>query len=202
MKYAIFTKFTKIFIILVSFFTSFVIFEEIFAHYHKYNHYAQIFSFIRNSFYGTHIETDNFAIDIGKTEWFFLRGNDMVTFGGNYVYTNEILSANLSKVSKKLYGEVPADMLFSDDKGFFPIVKLEKITDKTYKFFYILDVSCNKSYKQINDWDATIYDCKTEYDNVPKRYITYKNEVFILLFYIDIFQSQYDKFFEGVRLKE
>jgi hypothetical protein len=203
MKHIKFLKIIRTLTAAMIFLACFIIFEEIFAYYNKYSHYTKIFYFIWNSFHKTHIKTDNFEINIDKLEWFFLKESDTIAFLGNIIYANETLSTSLSKAMEKKYTKAfYVDTYFSKDKGFFPMIKLEKLTNKTYRILELLDTYCNKSYGQINDWNATVYDCKTEYDDVPKRYVIYKNEAFILPFYIDLFQSQYDKFFEGVRLKE
>ncbi|MDR1007768.1 MAG: hypothetical protein LBL65_04290 [Campylobacteraceae bacterium] len=76
-----------------------------------------------------------------------------------------------------------------------------------------LEIFCDefleKTTQKINNWEAEVYSCITKSRNdLLDKHIMYKGEVFYIYYYLhdvntfNIFQSQYDKFFEGVRLKD
>jgi hypothetical protein len=200
MRYPRLFKIFKICIAIVIIFVSFIVFEEIFTSWNKYNHYSKILHFIWNNFHETYAETDNFKVDINKADW-HIEQDGKIAFVGTLVYLDKNLGMDLSELHKLWFGKpFYVDALFTKDKGFYPIILATKITEN--ELLKLSNFDCNKSYKQINDWNATIYDFTTKYTNIPIRYVIYKDELFDLIPYIDEFKPQYDKFFEGVWLKE
>jgi hypothetical protein len=144
--------------------------------------------FYVNLFRQTDFETKNFIIDLPKFYW-----------AGNYMEDNN---------SEQLFFFGVATSAENSKKGIFPRMYLFN-SDNVNRHILRLETSCDKSLekttKKINNWEADIYTCIGKNDSLD-TYIIYKDEVFHYYYSYDKnvfenFQKQYDKFFEGVRLK-
>ncbi|MDR2151517.1 MAG: hypothetical protein LBO72_01740 [Helicobacteraceae bacterium] len=127
----------------------------------------------------THIETENFIIEVPKFSW-RKYSKDQNSFRG-------------------LYGK-------ADDLRGIPLVAHVDLSDSNCSLEIIFPALCKTDPKYfvetINGWKAEIYECEDkEYDDYPTRFIKYKCESFWLSPYLEFLKPQYDEFFEGVRLK-
>jgi hypothetical protein len=147
-----------------------------------------------NIFYQSKFETKHFIIDLPKFYWIgkYREDNSLPFFMGISI-----------DFSKNVFFR--GSTLFDDEKyTVLPIIVFDNFSDISLEALTALcDKSFVKSTQKINNWEAVIYDCLTTgYEHSRARYYIYKDEVFHTYTYIDAFKSQYDKFFEGVRLKE
>jgi hypothetical protein len=153
-----------------------------------------MFNFGWNMIRQSTFETENFIIDLPKFHWFgqYRRNSTLPFFMG--------ISIDLSK---NVFFK--GSTLFDDKKyTVSPIIVFDDLNENSLKAIEtICDVSFAKSTQKINNFEMDIYDCLTAgYESNPARYYVYKNEVFHTYTFIDAFKPQYDKFFEGVWLKE
>jgi hypothetical protein len=127
----------------------------------------------------THIETENFVIEIPKFSW-RKYSKDHNYFIGLYEETDNLRGTPwMSHID------------LSDDNCSLEIV-FPALCKTDPKYFI----------KSINGWEAEIYECEDkEDDNYSRRFIKYKCEFFWLSPYAEFLKPQYDEFFEGVRLK-
>jgi hypothetical protein len=145
-----------------------------------------------NLFRQTHFETKNFIIDVPKFHWV---GNDRQD-------NVSILFVGLPMTIEGL------------EKKISPMIDLHKLNDvgisiRLESLGMFCDESFEKTMQKINDWEAEVYICTTKSKaDLMIRHIMYKDEAFHMFYYVqdknvfENFQKQYDKFFEGVRLKE
>ncbi|MDR1008615.1 MAG: hypothetical protein LBL65_08705 [Campylobacteraceae bacterium] len=161
--------------------------------------------FQQNIFQQTKFETKNFIIDVPKFHWI-----------GKYKDNNSSgqlffigIPVDLSKNS--LFNSSFFSHFFGNkDYTVLPIMVLDNFTDDTLEALKIYcDESLEKTTQKINNWEAEVYSCVTKSrSDLVDKHIVYKGEDFYTFYYsydVDIFnnfQSQYNKFFEGVRLKE
>jgi hypothetical protein len=144
--------------------------------------------FYANLFRQTRFETQNFIIYLPKFHW-----------AGQYMDNN----------SEQLFFFGLATSTENSKKGIFPrmyVFDADNISMRLESLKISCDKSLEKSTQKINNWEADIYICTTKSDFLDK-YIIYKDEVFHYYYSHDIntfnnFQSQYDKFFENVKLKQ
>ncbi|MDR1007765.1 MAG: hypothetical protein LBL65_04275 [Campylobacteraceae bacterium] len=151
----------------------------------KYSGYsldAYIFNFYWNIIHKTNIETKYFVIDLARFNWILIKEkDDELFFGGVTVFIN-----------KDDEDRVLPTLIFDN---FY-----EGMLDAWEK---MCGISFTKSTKIINGWDAEVYDCiDVKNPDIPSQMIVYKDEAFYIYTYIDAFKPQYDKFFEGVKLRE
>ncbi|MDR0407878.1 MAG: hypothetical protein LBH45_03000 [Campylobacteraceae bacterium] len=146
--------------------------------------------FYANLLRQTHFGTKNFIVDLPKFYWV-----------GQYMYDD---AGELSFFGLPLSIE-------NSKKGIFPMIYLftsSDINDRLEALKISCDKSLEKSTQKINNWEADVYTCIKRENDTLDKYIVYKDEVFHFYYYshnislFNNFQSQYDKFFEGVRLKE
>ena len=145
-------------------------------------------NFYWNIVHKTYLETQNFIINVPLLYW-GMHTNDNGTelyFAGNLVEVKDINEKIIPTVD--LYS-------FNDDY----LNNLEKFCNRTFKQ---IDIT-------INNVEFEAYSCQSSSDYlVVNHYLIYKNEVFVIYNYthdinaFNAFQSQYDKFFQGVKLKE
>jgi hypothetical protein len=138
--------------------------------------------------YQSKFETKHFIINLPKFYWIgkISKNNNKPFFAGIPIANNGF--------KKEIFPEVH---LFDFDN----------ITLKALEIF--CDKSLEKSTQKINNWEAEIYTCITKSrSDLMDKHIVYKDEVFHIFYYthdinaFENFQKEYDKFFEGVRLKE
>jgi hypothetical protein len=158
--------------------------------------------FSNNIFRQSKFETKNFIIDVPKFHWIGqYRDDNLLFFVG--------IPVDLSK--SLLFNNSFFFHFFNNEEyTVLPMIILDNFTDNTLEALKIYcDESLEKATQKINNWEAEIYSCITKSRNdLVDKHVVYKGEDFYFSYYlddIDIFnniQSQYDKFFEGVRLKE
>jgi hypothetical protein len=174
------SKLFQIFIFIVLMIICEIIFSKIYKYYNGYSYETFIVNFISNFSKNTTVETKNFIINVSRFHWGISdssQTNKDLWFTKFFIFERDVtaLIIILGKFDQK---------------------KFENLEKEC-------DINFSKTTKTINDWEADIYDCVSSIqNNLSQRYIVYNGEYFFLTVYSDIFQPQYDKFFEGVRLKE
>jgi hypothetical protein len=127
----------------------------------------------------THIETDNFIIEVPKFSW-YKRSKDQNYFIG--------LSEEIN------------------NSRYLPSIGHVDLSDSNCSLDIVFPVLCKTPPRYfeetINSWEAEIYECQSKEDNnKTERFIKYKCECFWLSD-LDILRPQYDTFFKGVLLKD
>jgi hypothetical protein len=143
-----------------------------------------LYRFIFNLFRITHIETAYFTIDISKFQWLSLNNSEnknnlkLFWFAGYYINPKT-----------------------KEEDVFTVNINIEK---HKYNIDYLKRVCNFISNEAISNFVLEMYDCNEVISdkNIIERYAFYKDEYFVFSPYLDEFKPQYDKFFEGVRLKE
>ena len=149
----------------------------------RYAFGASAHIYFKNTFNQSKFETDNFIIDLPKAHWLSYK---------NSAYR---------------YHGIP--VRFSNG-AMFPYVYIWKYDneEEAKKSEFSVNEKLCKTFEQqpnkkINNFEVEVYDCADEEDDLWLRVYFYKNEVFHLIYYhIENFRHQFDKFFEGVWLKE
>jgi hypothetical protein len=196
-------KIIGVIIIVIS--VSSIVFLEVCMRINGYYYDHKLFNFVWNIFYETEIETKYFRIDVPKFDWISHKkvDNNQMSFMGTYIYLSNKYSTDLLDKQEFVY-KTTIYIKSMGLKGFAPVIIIKDFNDNLInEWTKICDVSLIKSTQKISNFELEAYDCIGEnFKNIPSRYIVYKEIYFDIDLYIDIFQSQYDKFFEGVRLKE
>jgi hypothetical protein len=106
------------------------------------------------------------------------RTDDYISFKGNDIKTNDRFYPNTA-----------------------PFVGVSNLSDIS-AFVVVLESKCDKSIQTINGFEIEAYDCEELNSDIVSRSLVYKNEIIHIQSIGDNFKPQYDKFFEGVRLKK
>jgi hypothetical protein len=131
-------------------------------------------------------KTENFIIDVPTFGWLGKKDNNKIYFIGIPICLDGL-------TCKK---ETTPRIVF---ESFFNDAEVDALKNE------ICDKALNKTTKTINNVEADIYECESSNIKCPfAKLIIYKNESFLIYRqeYDDILQSQYDKFFQGVKLKQ
>ncbi|MFV0481086.1 MAG: hypothetical protein ACK5LP_03805 [Campylobacteraceae bacterium] len=141
--------------------------------------------YIKNMFGVSKFETDNFIIDLPKIHWI------------SYKNQNSSFIGQLTNLGKNVY--------------MYPEVYIMKFKNNSEAKRFVIEL-CEKKDDEliqqqnqtINNFEVEVYECRDRDINADwaVRNYLYKNEYFTLIPYIEEFKPQYDKFFEGVRLKD
>ncbi|MDR0580273.1 MAG: hypothetical protein LBG21_06690 [Campylobacteraceae bacterium] len=148
-----------------------------------------ISNFIKNMIKKSKFETEYFIIDLPKFHWTFHANSTdnrsmLPFFGVIEIIDNEIYTLPGITVIGSLKVDNARDIVLNYNKE-------------------TCDVFEAKSNQFINNFEVETYDCiDITHQITIMRLFVYKDEFFALIPYLDIFKPQYDKFFEGVRLKE
>jgi hypothetical protein len=129
----------------------------------------------------THFETKHFIIDVPKWHW-----------AGRYAVDN-----------KPVFFRVEEETCCTEDNALVIYFNdfINDITTEEWKQY--CDKSIEKSTQKVANGEIDKYICKTSRDDIVTIGFFYKKEVFYsYICNVNDFQSQYEKFFEGVKLKQ
>jgi hypothetical protein len=170
-------------IIAITFISS-ITFSMVFIDKNGYD-FGYYFSNLRWNFtHKTKFETRNLIVEVPKLYWINHLDGDITSFSG---IPSRIYSYNTCEIMPNISIVMPIEG--ADNTTAF----LEKMIYNICKEEYTSNSTHTIDNKTISD----IYDC------YPVRVIKLDDEIVALDFYhIDALRWQYDKFFEGVRLKE
>jgi hypothetical protein len=182
-----------------------IVVSEICMHINGYYYFDKLFNFSWNIFHQTEMEIKYFKISVPKYDWLSYKKPDMnkFVFRGTNAYVSNDYHADLLGKVQFLY-KAPIHSDWFGTKGIPPMLIIknfdECLIDEWVKMCDILFV---KLTQKIGNSELEAYDCvSSDFKNIPSRFVVYKHIYFDLDLYIDPFKHQYDKFFEGVRLKE
>jgi hypothetical protein len=177
--------FRKTLIVLCIIFIIYFIFCVVFFIFNGHYWQQNIYNLKWNISNQSKFETKNFIIDLPELHWVGkAKKNGDIYFFGTLKYFNIFDSESNSSMPSLIFHDFNENMI--------------DILQN-----HVCNVSFNKSIGKINNFEVDIYDCESsKMECSPSKFIIYKNEGFFIYEYNDIFKPQYDKFFEGVRLKE
>jgi hypothetical protein len=183
-----------------------IISREIYMYIKGYYYDYKLLNFVWNIFYETERDTKYFRIDVSKFDWLSATKPDINKhiFLGTHIFVEKEKMDILMKKIEFLY-ETPFKTIWHMNKrGIQPMITIENFDGYTIdELIKICDVSLIKSSQKISNSELEAYDCiNKNFKNIPSRFVIYKDIYFNMDLYISIFKPQYDKFFEGVRLKE
>ncbi|MDR3177969.1 MAG: hypothetical protein LBT96_03190 [Campylobacteraceae bacterium] len=184
---------------------SLIVLSEICMRINGYYYYDKLFNFVWNIFYETELKINRLQINVPKFDWLSNKksDNNQLSFMGIGIYVDDEHSRDLLNKQKFIY-QTTFYLKSIELKGFIPIIIVKNFNNNLInEWTKTCDVSLVKSIQKISNSELEAYDCISKnFKNIPSRYVIYKNIYFDIELYVDIFQSQYDKFFENVRLKE
>ncbi|MDR0467259.1 MAG: hypothetical protein LBG67_00195, partial [Campylobacteraceae bacterium] len=163
--------------------TAYYLFDEWYESKKGYSSALNILLFKKNTFNQSKIETKNFIIDLPKAHWASYK-NSAYSYHGIPIdsYGCMFPDAHIWKYDNEEQAKEAMFFVFGNEK-----------ICKTFE---------QQPNKTINNFEVEVYDCTKE-EKVQDRVYFYKNEYFWLPDYHHVFfKLQYDKFFEGVWLKE
>jgi hypothetical protein len=181
---------------------------EIYMYINGYYYEHRLFNFIWNIFYETKIDIKYFEIDVPKFYWLSAVKSDIdinkYIFLGTPAFMDKENIDILTKKLEFLYETPFKTMWHINKRGIRPLLTIENFNEYTIDtLIEICNVSLVKSSQKISNSELEAYDCINEnFKNIPSRFVIYKDIYFNIDLYISAFKPQYDKFFEGVRLKE
>jgi hypothetical protein len=182
--------FKKIGIAIAIFVVIYAIFSIIFAYITKNVFIDYLTTLKSNLLNQSKFDTDYFIIDLPKFSWECIsESTHIIAFSGISIYQNNTFAIPIVILSR--FNAFPPDD---------PISVNAWLENDISAFEDNCNTTLVKTTHIIDDRELTAYDCFGEYQ---ERYIIYKDAFFYLISYAnDKFKPQYDKFFEGVRLKE
>jgi hypothetical protein len=149
-----------------------------------YSYNGYLYRFIFNLFRITHIETVYFTVNISKFQWLSLNSGEDKNVPKQFWFVGYYINPETKK----------GDVFIVD-------INIEK--NKHY-IDYLKQTCYFTSNETINNFEVKVYNCNKELngEKIIQKVMFYRDEYFIFSPYIDAFKPQYDKFFEGIRLKE
>ena len=162
----------------------FYLLEEKWYEERGYHYTLNAYFYYKNTFNQSKFETDNFIIDLPKAHWASYKNSAYRYHGIPIEFSNgyHFPDAHIWKYDNEEQAKETMFYVFGNEK-----------ICKTFE---------QQPNKKINNFEVEVYDCTKE-EKVQDRVYFYKNEYFWLPDYHHVFfKPQYDKFFEGVWLKE
>jgi hypothetical protein len=177
----------KILIVIIFIFVAYVAFAVSFFMFNGYYWQSHLYYIKWNLSKQSTFETDSFIVNLPKLYWIGLDNN--------------------SAKKPLWFVGLPVKGL---DMGIAPILTIEHFDSIVLEDLKIFcDNSFEKQTEKFDNKDVDVYICTTKSkEGLLSKFIVHKDEALYLIYYshdIDVFngyQSQYDKFFEGVKLKK
>jgi hypothetical protein len=185
----------KSIIVIIATLISCVIFSLVFYYIKGYTLISQLDIIKSNLFSRTKFETDYFTINLPKFDWrcIYDGGTQTLAFAGLSLLEDDIEIRPVVTMMRftSLSPDDPLSKKFWFENDMSDIEKICKEANATL----------TKTTHLIDGKEFTAYDCNEE--EFPLKYIIYKDVFFQLIAYNNTnFKPQYDKFFEGVKLKK